>query len=115
MKPENIIAVRAKKKIYREGDLCIKVFDEGFSKADILNEALNQARIEETGLNIPKIHEVGMHEGKWAIISDFIEGETMASLMASNPDKIDEYLEKFVDLQLEPQNQRNHTRCNNPL
>ncbi|MBQ8550937.1 MAG: aminoglycoside phosphotransferase family protein [Clostridia bacterium] len=101
MKPENIIAVRAKKKIYREGDLCIKVFDEGFSKADILNEALNQARIEETGLNIPKIHEVGMHEGKWAIISDFIEGETMASLMASNPDKIDEYLEKFVDLQLE--------------
>ncbi|MBR3594365.1 MAG: aminoglycoside phosphotransferase family protein [Clostridia bacterium] len=101
MKPENIIAVRAKKKIYREGNLCIKVFDEGFSKADILNEALNQARIEETGLNIPKIHEVGMHEGKWAIISDFIEGETMASLMASNPDKIDEYLEKFVDLQLE--------------
>jgi len=101
MKPENIIAVRATKKVYRDGDLCVKVFNEGYSKADILNEALNQARIEETGLNIPKIHEVGMFDGKWAIVSDFIEGETMASLMEKNPEKIDEYLNEFVDLQLE--------------
>ncbi len=100
MKPENVIAVRKAKKVYRDGDLCIKVFDEGYSKADILNEALNQARIEETGLNIPKIHEVGMHDGKWAIVSDFIEGETLAALMEKQPEREDEYLEKFVDIQL---------------
>lgn len=100
MKLDNIIATRKDKTIYRDGDKCVKVFDENYSKADILNEALNQARIEETGLNIAKIQEVTMVDGKWAIITDFIEGKTLAQLMDENPDKIDEYLELLVDLQL---------------
>ncbi len=100
MKLDNIISIRTHKKIYRDGDNAIKVFDKNFSKADILNEALNQARIEEIGLNIPKVKEVGVIEDSWAIVSDFIEGETLASLMEKNPNKFDEYLEKFVDLQI---------------
>ena len=100
MNMENIIAQRPNKMIYRDGDKCIKVFNEDFSKADILNEALNQARIEETGLNIPKILGVTMIDGKWAIITEFIEGKTLAQLMEENPDKKDEYLSLFVDIQL---------------
>ncbi len=100
MKPENIIAVRTHKTVYRNGDRCIKVFDADYSKADVLNEALNQARIEETGLNIPKILEVTVVEGKWAIVTEFIEGKTLAQLMESEPEKRDEYLELLVDLQL---------------
>lgn len=100
MKLDNIIATRKDKTIYRDGDRCIKVFDESYSKADILNEALNQARIEETGLNIAKIQEVTMIDSKWAIITDFIEGKTLAQLMEENPDKTSEYLELLVDLQL---------------
>ncbi len=101
MKLDNIIAERKNKKIYRDGNLCIKVFDENYSKADVLNEALNQARIEETGLNIPKIHEVTTIDGKWAIICDYIQGKTLAQLMEENPEKKGEYLELLVDLQLE--------------
>ena len=101
MNLENIIAVRTAKTIYRDGDKCIKVFDENYSKADVLNEALNQARIEETGLNIPKILGVTMVEGKWAIISEYIAGKTLAQLMEENPEKQDEYLSLFVDIQLE--------------
>ena len=101
MKLEKIIAVRNNKTIYRDGDKCIKVFNEGFSKADVLNEALNQARIEGTGLNIPKILEVTMIEGKWAIVSEFITGKTLAQLMEEDPEKKDEYLALLVDLQLE--------------
>ena len=101
MKLEKIIAVRNNKTIYRDGDKCIKVFNEGFSKADVLNEALNQARIEGTGLNIPKILEVTMIEGKWAIVSEFIKGKTLAQLMEEDPEKKDEYLALLVDLQLE--------------
>ena len=100
MKLDNVIATRKDKVIYRDGDRCIKVFDTNYSKADILNEALNQARIEETGLNIAKIQEVTMIDGKWAIVTDFIEGKTLAQLMEENPDKMDEYLELLVDLQL---------------
>ena len=97
---DKVIAVRTAKTVYRDGDLCVKVFNEEFSKADVLNEALNQARIEETGLNIPKIHEVTKIDGKWAIVSDFIEGKTLQQLMDEDPDKKDEYLNQFVDLQL---------------
>ena len=90
MKLDRVIAVRNNKTVYRDGDRCIKVFDANYSKADVLNEALNQARIEETGLNIPKIEEVTKVDGKWAIISTFIEGKTLQQLMDENPDKLDE-------------------------
>ena len=98
---DRVIAVRTAKTIYRDGDLCVKVFNEEFSKADVLNEALNQARVEETGLNIPKIHEVTKIDGKWAIVSDFIKGKTLQQLMDEDPDNRDQYLNQFVDLQLE--------------
>ena len=100
MKLDNVIAVRAAKTVYRDGDKAIKVFDSEFSKADILNEALNQARVEETELNIPKLIEVTKVDGKWAIVTDFIPGKTLETLMQENPDDIDEYLELFVDLQM---------------
>ena len=103
MKLDNVIAVRKAKKVYRDGDKCIKVFDKDYSKADVLNEALNQARIEETGLNIPKVLEVTTIDRKWAIVSEFIEGVTLAELMEKNPDKLDEYLNVLVDVQLEIQ------------
>lgn len=100
MNLDRIIAVRNNKTIYRDGDNCIKVFNSDFSKADILNEALNQARVESTELNIPKIKEVKTIEGQWAIISEYIPGKTLAELMEENPDKKDEYLNLFVDLQI---------------
>ena len=103
MNLDNVVAVRANKTVYRDGDRCIKLFSEGYSKALILNEALNQARIEETGLNIPKILEVTTVNGRWAIVSEYIEGKTLSELMAENPEKKQEYLEEFVDLQLEVQ------------
>ena len=101
MKLDRIIAVRTSKTVYRDGDKAIKLFDEGYSKSDILNEALNQARVEETELNIPNIIEVTRIDNKWAIVSEYIEGKTLAQLMQENPDKYDEYLEKFVDIQME--------------
>jgi RIO-like serine/threonine protein kinase len=101
MKLENVIATRPKKTIYRDGNTVVKLFDENYSKSDILNEALNQARVEETGLPIPKILEVTKIDGKWAIVMEYIEGKTLAELMKENPSKLDEYLELFVNIQLE--------------
>ena len=101
MNLDHVIATRKNKTIYRDGDKCIKLFDADFSKADVLNEALNQARIEQTGLNIPKILEVTTIDGKWAIVSEYIEGKTLAQLMAENPDKKNQYIELLVDLQME--------------
>ena len=106
MKTDKVIAVRNTKTVYRDGDNVIKLFDEHYSKADILNEALNQARVEETGLNIPKLNEVTKVNGRWAIVMDYIAGKTLQQLMDENPDKIDEYLELFVNLQMEVHSKR---------
>lgn len=101
MKLEKVIAERADKTVFRDGDKVIKVFSADKRKSDVLNEALNQARVEESGLMIPKIYDVTrLQDGRWAIVMDYIEGKTMAQLMEENPDKADKYLEKFVDLQI---------------
>ena len=102
MNLENVIAQRKNKTIYRDGDKCIKVFDAEYSKADVLNEALNQARIEETGLNIPRVLAVTTVDGKWAIVSEFIQGKTLAQMIQEDTEgeHTEEYLELLVDLQL---------------
>ena len=106
MKLDNVIAVRKNKKIYRDGNMAIKVFDEGYRKSDILNEALNHSRVEETGLNVPGILAVTMVDNKWAIVTEYIEGKTLQQLMDENPDKMDEYLNMFVDIQMSVHSQR---------
>ena len=92
--------------VYKDNNNAIKLFNQGTSKTDVLNEALNTTRIEETGLPVPSISEVGLLDGQWAITMNFIEGKTLASLMEENPDKIEEYLERMVDLQLEIHSKR---------
>lgn len=106
MNLDKIIAVRTSKTIYRDGDKAIKLFDADYKKSDVLNEALNQARIEETGLLVPKVLEVTKVSDKWAIVSEFIEGETIAELIKKNPEKKDDYLEMLVDLQMEIHSKR---------
>lgn len=99
MKLDKKIADRKNKAIYQDGDKCVKIFDEQYSKADILNEALNQARVEETSLSIPKVVEVTKIDGKWAIVLEYIKGKTLQQLMEENPAKQGEYLDKFVAIQ----------------
>ncbi len=106
MNLDKVIAVRNTKTVYRDGDKCIKLFNEDYSKDDVLNEALNQARIEKTGLNIPKIIEVSTIDGKWAIVSEYIEGKTLSQLMKDDPAKAGEALDMLVNLQLEVQSKK---------
>lgn len=98
---DKVIAVRTRKIIYRDGDTVIKVFDKNYLKSSVLNEALNHARIEETGLRIPKLLDVLRVDEKWAIQTEYISGKTLQQLMEEHPEKTDEYLELFVNLQME--------------
>lgn len=97
-----LISRNATKSVYRDGDKAVKVFCKGFPKAEVLNEALISARIEEIGgINIPATLAVEVDsDGCWAIYKEFIDGKTLQQLMDENPDKLDEYLNQMVDLQL---------------
>lgn len=94
------IAVRSDKTIYRDGDLAVKVFSKDYHKADVLNEALNTARVEETGILMPHLAAVTKIDGQWAISTRYIEGENLQKLMDEHPEKMDEYLNLFVDIQM---------------
>lgn len=101
LKDLEIIAERPHKVVYRDGDTVLKVFDSDYSKANVLNEALNQARVEETGLCIPTLHEVLKIDGKWAIRTDYIEGETLRQKLDAHPEQQEEILKLFVSIQMD--------------
>lgn len=98
---EKEIAVRENKIVYRDENRTIKVFAENYPKSFVMNEALNQAIIEEAGMNVPAILEIKQVDGKWIVVSEYFDGEPLDVLMKANPDKIDDYLAMFVDLQVE--------------
>ena len=96
------IAERRTKTVYRDGNKTIKLFVENYSKAAILNEALIQSRVEEsTDLKISRLLEVTKIEKRWALVTEFIEGTPLDVLMREYPERQDEYLNLFVNIQLE--------------
>lgn len=97
----NILLKRDTKTIYEDNGNTIKLFIPEYSKSDILNEALNQARVEEgTNLKIAKLKEVTMIDSRWALVSEYIKGKSLETLMKEHPEKLDEYFNLFVDIQL---------------
>ena len=100
MKLDRVIAVRNNKTVYRDGDKCIKVFNDNYLLSDVLNESLNQSRAYEAGINVPKLLEVTTFDGKYAIVSEYVRGKTLEQLMDENPEKKNEYIELMVNAQL---------------
>jgi aminoglycoside phosphotransferase (APT) family kinase protein len=98
---EKIIAVRTAKTIYLDKDRVIKVMGPEYPAGDVLSEALNLAAVGETSLKVPRLIEVTQIEGKWAIVWEYVAGTTLAELMEKDKGHFDEYLERFVDIQLE--------------
>ena len=98
----NPIATRKTKTVYRDENKTIKLFVENYSKANILNEALIQSRVEEnTDLPISKLIEVTKIQNRWALVTEYIEGTPLDVLMEKYPEKEDEYIKFFIDVQKE--------------
>lgn len=95
-----LISRHNSKSVYKDNERVIKVFEEGYTKNSILQEAYNQSIIETSDINAPKVLQVTSIDNKWAIISEYIPGKTLQTLMNENPEKFDEYLDLFVDIQI---------------
>lgn len=100
MNLDQVLVSRTDKTICRDGDRMIKVFQPSHSKVDILREAMNNALMETTDLPVPHVIEVCKVDGNWAIVQQYVEGKTLEQLMQEHPEKEEEYLELFVDLQM---------------
>jgi len=100
-KLDTLLADRGSKKIYRDGDKVIKLRDEGFPAPDVLSEAHNLAVVGETTLKVPRLIEATKIDGKWAVVWEYVEGTSLDKLMEKNKGKEQQYLERFVDVQLD--------------
>ena len=103
MKLDRMIAVRTNKTVWRDGDMCLKVFDRTYSRAGVLSEALNLARVAEIGVRVPELREVRPIDGCFTIITDYIPGKTLDRLMREDPGQRARYMELFVKTQLSVQ------------
>ncbi|MDR2375705.1 MAG: aminoglycoside phosphotransferase family protein [Treponema sp.] len=96
-----VIVERSNKTIYLEDGKVYKVMGPEYPASDVFNEALNLAAVGETRLKVPKIVGVNKIDGKWALVWEYIEGTTLLELMKQEPGRLDEFLDRFVDIQLE--------------
>lgn len=88
--------------VYLEDGKAVKLFAKGFPKAEVLREAVHQSLAQERGILVPSVQAVFQREdGRWAIVSQYIEGKTLAQLMKEQPEKKKEYLEQMARLQVE--------------
>ena len=110
MKLDNFVASSDIYDVYESDGMAVRIYKKPEYKEKCLYAALTHARVETTlgnsFIKMPVLHEVSVIDGKWAIISTYIEGKTLKQLMDENPEKTDEYLNLFVDVQINILNQK---------
>ncbi|MBR4353748.1 MAG: aminoglycoside phosphotransferase family protein [Kiritimatiellae bacterium] len=100
-KRSNVLMERTDKVITKDGNTVLKVFGPSYLVSDILNEAMNEVRALEAGLPVAKVIEVMKLRGHWCIRREFIEGVTLADVMAADKKNLVKYLKEFVKIQCE--------------
>ena len=98
-KQDNVLLERTEKVILKDKGTLLKVFGPSYKVSAILNEAMNEARAAETGLPVAKVLEVLKIRDHWAIRREFIEGQTLADVMAKDRKNLAKYLRQFVEIQ----------------
>lgn len=100
MNLDRVIAVRTQKTVYKDGEESVKVFGGEYSAADVLSEALCLARAAEAGIRVPEVRAAEKTDGRWAIVTEYVDGQTADALMKAHPEKRKEYLGMLVRLQI---------------
>ena len=100
-KKDGILLERTDKVVTRDKNTVLKVFGPSYKVSAILNEAMNEARAAETGLPVAKVLEVLKLRDHWCIRREWIEGNTLADVMASDKKNLMKYLKQFVAIQCE--------------
>ena len=93
-----IINTRRNNKIYTNGIDTYKVFNENYDKRLVFLESFITTEVEAAGVKVPSIKEVTFNDNHWCFKSDSIKGDTLFSLIKNDPDNVDKYLDKMVEV-----------------
>ena len=75
-----------------------KVFNENYDKRLVFLESFITTEVEAAGVKVPSIKEVTFNDNHWCFKSDSIKGDTLFSLIKNDPDNVDKYLDKMVEV-----------------
>ncbi len=98
-KQDSVLLERTDKVVTKDKGTVLKVFGPSYKVSAILNEAMNEARAAETGLPVAKVLEVLKIRDHWCIRREFVEGQTLADVMAKDKKNLAKYLRQFVEIQ----------------
>ena len=87
-KQDRVLLERTDKVVTKDKDTVLKVFGPSYKVSAILNEAMNEARAMKL-------------RDHWCIRREWIEGETLADVMAKDKKNLVKYLKEFVAIQCE--------------
>ena len=97
----SVLLERTDKVVTRDKNTVLKIFGPSYKVSAILNEAMNEARAAETGLPVAKVLEVLKLRDHWCIRREWVEGKTLADVMAADKKNLMKYLKEFVAIQCE--------------
>ena len=97
----SVLLERTDKVVTRDKNTVLKIFGPSYKVSAILNEAMNEARAAETGLPVAKVLEVLKLRDHWCIRREWVEGRTLADVMAADKKNLMKYLKEFVAIQCE--------------
>ena len=97
----SVLLERTDKVVTRDRNTVLKIFGPSYKVSAILNEAMNEARAAETGLPVAKVIEVLKLRDHWCIRREWVEGKTLADVMAADKKNLMKYLKEFVAIQCE--------------
>lgn len=99
-KDAETVANSAKIEVLELEGVAYKLFDKSFSPTQVFYEAMLQSMAGEAGIRVPKIYGIQQIDDRLAILSEYIEGNTVAQLMEEYPRKKDYYLGLLADTQI---------------
>ena len=98
-KQDRVLLERTDKVVTKDKGTVLKIFGPSYKVSAILNEAMNEARAAETGLPVAKVLEVLKIRDHWCIRREWVEGDTLADVMAKDKKNLVRYLKQFVAIQ----------------
>ena len=86
-----VLLERTDKVVTKDKGTVLKIFGPSYKVSAILNEAMNEARAAETGLPVAKVLEVLKIRDHWCIRREWVEGDTLADVMAKDKKNLVRY------------------------
>lgn len=86
--------------VHRFGAHALKLYHPGSGKAEVFAEAGILALLESHDLPVPRVHEAGIYDGRWGLVMDRIEGDTLGRQALADSGVASAVLAELVHLQV---------------